>query len=157
MRNLLVCKLSHYLISISTESVVEVTRIVAAEQAPGLPSGIVGLCLYNANVVFVVDLHSMLKVPGETYGASARMLIVQVNDMYLGIMVDAVVNIFSDVEMESRSMERFPSSLRKRVFCRAHKYGGRYSFELDPLRLLHPREQAQLTRHRGNTTGGNDE
>ncbi|NOY05062.1 MAG: chemotaxis protein CheW, partial [Chlorobi bacterium] len=106
MRNLLVCKLSRYMISVGVENVVEVTRIVAAEKAPGLPSGVVGLCSYDTDVVFVVDLHSMLNVPEETYGPSARMLIVQVDEMYVGIMVDAVLNIFSDAEMDSRNIER---------------------------------------------------
>jgi|GEM_PF-5290261 len=157
MRNLIVCKLSQYVISIGIERVVEVTRVVAAEKAPGLPSGVVGLCLYDTDVVFVVDLHSMLNIPRETYGPSARMLIVKMNDIFLGIMVDAVLNVCTVVETDGGNIERFPSVISKKMFSRAYKYNGRYMYELDPARLLHPQEHAQLAHHRGNTTGGNNE
>jgi purine-binding chemotaxis protein CheW len=88
----------HYGVDIaSVESIIKMQRITAVPHAPEFVEGVTNL---RGKILPVIDLHKRFGMPVQEVGKDNRIIVVAMQNLEIGIMVDAVsevITIQSDV------------------------------------------------------------
>ncbi len=114
----------------------EVCRVHGITPLPGLPSAVLGATGLRGEVLPVLDLRRILRLPEEPLGPASRLLVVQHETTIAALLVDQVEDI---VELQPATIEPPPSSTADDSWTLlegiAHE-GSRTTRLLDPARLL---------------------
>lgn len=70
--------------------VTEVIPMPGLTRVPGAPSWVCGIANWRGHVVPVIDLRSLLGVPAGPLPSSARVVVVSVDDVEVGLVAEAV-------------------------------------------------------------------
>ncbi len=73
--------------------VAEVTALLGLTRVPGTPSWVCGVANWRGHVLPVVDLRSLLGVPVTPLPSSARIVVVSVDDVEVGVVAEAVAGL----------------------------------------------------------------
>jgi len=111
---------------------------------------IVGVSDYREQVVAVVDLRRLFGLPAQKASRRTKWVILETAGMLVGIVVDAVLGVFSSAGTEERDVPVLDDRHRGRGITSAYRHDDRLVFLLDADRLvepateLHPEEIASL-------------
>ncbi len=85
--------ISSFTCALPVSQIVHISSMVALDPLPGLPIAVVGSCMFHGEIVFGIDLSSVLGVGQHTFSSCARMLIVRREHILLGVLADRVGEI----------------------------------------------------------------
>jgi purine-binding chemotaxis protein CheW len=92
---LVVFKLGNEEYGISILQVQEIKRMTDITRVPHTPDYIKGVINLRGSVLPVIDLKKRLNLPNDEYTDDTRIIIVNVNDMAVGLIVDGVSEVTS--------------------------------------------------------------
>jgi purine-binding chemotaxis protein CheW len=92
---LVVFKLGNEEYGISILQVQEIKRMTDITRVPHTPDYIKGVINLRGSVLPVIDLKKRLSLPNDKYTDDTRIIIVNVNDMAVGLIVDGVSEVTS--------------------------------------------------------------
>jgi purine-binding chemotaxis protein CheW len=92
---LVVFKLGNEEYGISILQVQEIKRMTDITRVPHTPDYIKGVINLRGSVLPVIDLKRRLSLPNDKYTDDTRIIIVNVNDMAVGLIVDGVSEVTS--------------------------------------------------------------
>jgi len=75
------------------QSIQEINRMVDITRVPNSPDFISGVINLRGQVIPIVDLRKRFKFPQKEYDKDTRIIIVEVNRMVVGFVVDAVSEV----------------------------------------------------------------
>jgi purine-binding chemotaxis protein CheW len=78
---------------IAAPDVAEVTPLPRLTRVPGTPAWICGVSNWRGHVLPVIDLRPLLGVPSSPLPSSARVVVVSVDDVEVGIVAEAVAGL----------------------------------------------------------------
>jgi chemotaxis signal transduction protein len=73
--------------------VAEVVPVPRSTRVPGTPSWVVGVGNWRGHVLPIVDLRSVLGLPLSPLPSSARLVVLSVDDMEVGLVAEAVAGL----------------------------------------------------------------
>jgi purine-binding chemotaxis protein CheW len=92
---------------ICAPDVAEVIRLPRLTRVPGTPAWVCGVANWRGHVLPLVDLRPLLQVPAVALPSSARVVVVAVGDLEVGLVAEAVTGL---VEVPDR-LDQTPVTL----------------------------------------------
>ena len=99
---------------------------------------VLGVADYREQVVAVVDLRRFFGLPAQETNRRTKWVILETSGMLVGVVVDAVLDVFSSAENPQRDVPVLDERHHGRGITSAYRRGGRLVFLLDPERLVEP-------------------
>lgn len=99
---------------------------------------VLGVSDYREQVVAVVDLRRLFGLPPHEESRRTKWIIVETGTMLVGIVVDAVLDVFSSAENQQREVPVLDERHRGRGITSAYWHDDRLVFLLDAERLVEP-------------------
>ncbi len=99
---------------------------------------IVGVSDYREQVVAVVDLRRLFGLPAQQASRRTKWVILETAGMLVGVVVDAVLDVFSSAETQERDVPVLDDRHRGRGITSAYRHDDRLVFLLDADRLVEP-------------------
>jgi len=99
---------------------------------------IVGVSDYREQVVAVVDLRRLFGLPAKQASRRTKWVILETGGMLVGVVVDAVLDVFSSAEDQEREVPVLDDRHRGRGITSAYRHDDRLVFLLDAERLVQP-------------------
>jgi purine-binding chemotaxis protein CheW len=116
----------------------EIVNPLDVIELPRERSFVLGVADYREEVVPVVDLRTFFGLgPGEV-GRRTKWIIVEAKDRLVGIVVDAVLDVFSSAEHRQRHVPVLDERHQERGIVSAYRHDERLVFLLDAERLAEP-------------------
>ncbi len=104
---------------------------------------IVGVSDYREQVVAVVDLRRLFGLPAQQASRRTKWIILETGGMLVGVVVDAVLDVFSSAENQEREVPVLDDRHRGRGITSAYRHDDRLVFLLDADRLVQPATEIQ--------------
>jgi purine-binding chemotaxis protein CheW len=92
------------------DAVAEVGRVPSVTRIPGAPAWLAGVANWRGRLLPVLDLRSLLGAPEARLGGSARLVVLSVDGISAGIVVDSV----EGTGVLAAAVEEFPAALADR-------------------------------------------
>jgi len=92
------------------DAVAEVGRVPSVTRIPGSPAWLAGVANWRGRLLPVLDLRSLLGAPQTRLGNAARLVVLSVEGISAGIVVDAV----EGTGVLDAAIEEFPAALADR-------------------------------------------
>lgn len=92
------------------DAVAEVGRVPSVTRIPGGPGWLAGVANWRGRLLPVLDLRSLLGAPETRLGGSARLVVLSVDGVSAGIVVDSV----EGTGVLDAAVEEFPAALADR-------------------------------------------
>lgn len=92
------------------DTVAEVGRVPSVTRIPGAPGWLAGVANWRGRLLPVLDLRTLLGAPGAPLGTSARLLVLSLDGVSAGIVVDSV----EGTGVLDSAVEEFPAALADR-------------------------------------------
>ena len=99
---------------------------------------VLGVSEYREEVVAVVDLRSLFGLPSQEAGRRTKWIILDTGGRLVGLVVDAVLDVFSSAENRQREVPVLDERHHQRGIKSAHRHGDHLVFLLDTDRLVEP-------------------
>lgn len=99
---------------------------------------IVGVSDYREQVVAIVDLRRLFGLPAKQASRRTKWIILEAGGMLVGVVVDAVLDVFSSAEGQEREVPVLDDRHRGRGITSAYRHDDRLVFLLDAERLVQP-------------------
>jgi len=99
-------KLADETYGINVMHVQEVLRISEIAPVPGAPAYVLGIINLRGNVVTVIDTRSRFGLPSAETDDSSRIVIIESEEMVVGILVDSVAEV---VELNQSEIDSAPN------------------------------------------------
>ena len=99
-------KLADETYGINVMHVQEVLRISEIAPVPGAPAYVLGIINLRGNVVTVIDTRSRFGLPSAETDDSSRIVIIESEEMVVGILVDSVAEV---VELHQSEIDSAPN------------------------------------------------
>lgn len=99
---------------------------------------VVGVSDYRDHVVAVVDLRCLFGLPAQEATRRTKWIILETAGMLVGVVVDAVLDVFSSAEAKQREVPVLDERHRGRGITSAYRHDNRLVFLLDAERLVEP-------------------
>jgi purine-binding chemotaxis protein CheW len=129
---------------VDIQSIQEINRMVDITRVPNSPDFISGVINLRGQVIPIVDLRKRFKFPQREYDKDTRIIIVEVNRIVVGFVVDAV----SEVIRISKSITEPPppivAGIGSEYIVSVAKMENRLIILLDLERALLDKEKQQL-------------
>ncbi|HSN07130.1 MAG TPA: chemotaxis protein CheW [Candidatus Angelobacter sp.] len=78
---------------IRAQDVAEVVRLPGTTRLPGTPAWVCGVANWRGHVLPLVDLRPLLQVPAVPLPSSARVVVLAVGDLEVGLLAEAVAGL----------------------------------------------------------------
>lgn len=131
-----------YGIDIST--VHEIIRLQAVTEVPRTPDFVEGVINLRGRIVPVIDLHKRFNLPPGEETQNSRIMVVEVNEVTVGMMVDAVLEV---IGLPAKNIEPPPaviSGVDAAYLRGVGKWKERLIILLDLNKVLFKEEQEKL-------------
>lgn len=119
----------------------EIVRLIAITYLPKAPKFIEGVVNLRGQVVAVIDLAKRLNISSKTRGDTTRIIIVEIEGMTVGMIVDSVSEV---LRLSSENVEGIPSVIETEVeehfISGVGKLKDRLLVLLDLKKILTPEE-----------------
>ena len=92
------------------DAVAEVGRVPSVTRIPGSPGWLSGVANWRGRLLPVLDLRSLLGAPETRLGSTARLIVLSVDGVSAGIVVDSV----EGTGVLDAAVEEFPAALADR-------------------------------------------
>jgi purine-binding chemotaxis protein CheW len=102
---------------------------------------VLGVSDYREQVVAVVDLRRLFGLPAQETSRRTKWIILETGATLVGVVVDAVLDVFSSAENEQREVPVLDDRHRVRGITSAYRHEDSLVFLLDPERLVEPAMQ----------------
>lgn len=102
---------------------------------------VLGVSDYREQVVPIVDLRRLFGLPPAEPDRRMKWIILDARDRLLGVVVDAVLDVFSSANNAQREVPVLDERHRERGITTAYRHGGLLVFLLDATRLAEPAVQ----------------
>jgi len=99
---------------------------------------VLGVADYREEVVVVVDLRGLFGLPPQAPTRRTKWVIVESSNRLVGVVVDAVLDVFASEEHRERDVPVLDERQRERGITSAYKHGDRLVFLLNVDRLAEP-------------------
>lgn len=99
---------------------------------------ILGVADYREDVAAVVDLRRFFGLPHGEPSRRTKWIILDAGDRLVGVVVDAVLDVFSSAEHRERSVPVLDERHRARGIASAYRHDEHLVFLLDAARLAEP-------------------
>ncbi|MBW1874075.1 MAG: purine-binding chemotaxis protein CheW [Deltaproteobacteria bacterium] len=99
---------------------------------------VLGVSDYREQVVAVVDLRRLFGLPPQEVSRRTKWIIIEAAGMLVGVVVDAVLDVFSSAEHPRREVPVLDERHRGRGITSAYHHDEQLVFLLDPERLVEP-------------------
>ena len=99
---------------------------------------VLGVADYREQVVAIVDLRRLFGLPAQETNRRTKWVILETSGMLVGVVVDAVLDVFSSAEDEQREVPVLDERHRSRGITSAYRHHERLVFLLDAERLVEP-------------------
>lgn len=76
--------------AVRLEHVAEVGKVPALTRVPGVPTWLAGVANWRGRILAVADLRGLLGADTDTFGPTARLVVLTTDAATLGVLVDAV-------------------------------------------------------------------
>ncbi len=119
----------------------EIVNPLEVIELPRERAFVLGVADYREEVVPVVDLRLLFGLQGAPAGRRTKWVILEVGDRLVGIVVDAVLDVFSSAEHRQRQVPVLDERHLERGIASAYRHDDRLVFLLDAERLAEPAVQ----------------
>jgi purine-binding chemotaxis protein CheW len=99
---------------------------------------VLGVADYREQVVAIVDLRRLFGLPAQDTNRRTKWIILEASGMLVGVVVDAVLDVFSSAEKPQREVPVLDERHHRRGISSAYRHRDRLVFLLDPERLVEP-------------------
>ena len=99
---------------------------------------VLGVSDYREHVVAIVDLRRLFGLPAQEATRRTKWIILETAGMLVGVVVDAVLDVFSSAETKQREVPVLDERHRGRGITSAYRHDNRLVFLLDAERLVEP-------------------
>jgi len=99
---------------------------------------VLGVSDYREHVVAIVDLRRLFGLPAQEATRRTKWIILETAGMLVGVVVDAVLDVFSSAETKQREVPVLDERHRGRGITSAYRHDDRLVFLLDAERLVEP-------------------
>jgi purine-binding chemotaxis protein CheW len=99
---------------------------------------VLGVSDYREQVVAVVDLRRLFGLSPQQASRRTKWIILEMTGTLVGVVVDAVLDVFSSAEDHRREVPVLDDRHRGRGITSAYRHAGRLVFLLDAERLVEP-------------------
>src|SRR3989339_1969761 len=90
----------------------EIVRLIPITYLPKAPEFVEGVVNLRGQVVAVIDLAKRLIIPSKPRGENTRIIIVEIENMTMGMVVDSVSEV---LRLSSENIEEVPSVIQTEV------------------------------------------
>lgn len=122
----------------------EIVRVPEITHVPGAPSFVLGVINLRGRIISVVDLGQRLGLAAVTPGPSSRILVVNLNGVTVGFLVDAATEV---MKLAEEAVERTPEvtgTLNADYLEGVGKVEDRLILLLELEKVLSPSQQTAL-------------
>lgn len=119
----------------------EVVNPLPIIELPSEREFVLGVSDYREDVVPVVDLRRFFGLSSEEPSRRTKWIILDAGERLVGVVVDAVLDVFSSAEHRERHVPVLDQRHRERGITSAYRYDDRLVFLLDAARLAEPAMQ----------------
>jgi purine-binding chemotaxis protein CheW len=116
----------------------EIVNPLPIVELPREQAFILGVADYREDVVVVVDLRRFFGLSPEEPSRRTKWIILDAGDRLVGVVVDAVLDVFSSAEHRERSVPVLDERHRDRGIASAYRHDEHLVFLLDAARLAEP-------------------
>jgi purine-binding chemotaxis protein CheW len=102
---------------------------------------VLGVSDYRDQVVAVVDLRRLFGLPAQKVSRRTKWVILETGGRLVGVVVDAVLDVFSSVENRQREVPVLDERHLERGIASAYRHQNHLVFLLDADRLVEPAMQ----------------
>ncbi|MDH3817523.1 MAG: chemotaxis protein CheW [Myxococcales bacterium] len=99
---------------------------------------VLGVADYREQVVAIVDLRRLFGLPAQETSRRTKWIVLETRGMLVGVVVDAVLDVFSSAENPQRDVPVLDERHRGRGITSAYLHDERLVFLLDADRLVEP-------------------
>ena len=116
----------------------EIVNPLPIVELPREQAFILGVADYREDVVAVVDLRRFFGLSPEEPSRRTKWIILDAGDRLVGVVVDAVLDVFSSAEHRERSVPVLDERHQDRGIASAYRHDEHLVFLLDAARLAEP-------------------
>lgn len=120
--------------SINTFYVRQIVESQKVKYKSNRSKSVIGMIVVHDELIPIVDLRVKLGLKIKPYNDRTSFLILNVEDRYLGIVVDKVINIIN-INKDNVQYDCLDSSRMNRIISGSYKSEQREIFLLDPLKI----------------------
>lgn len=131
------------LCALSIEEVIEIIRIQAITNVPGVKEYIPGMINLRGKIIPVVDLHKRYQLPSASFTKKTRIIIVQCEEEDIGLIVDEVMMVIEAGEQEMEQPLDIFNSLEKDCYLGFAKIDGQLIGILNIEKVLYPEHEEE--------------
>jgi len=116
----------------------EIVKPLPIIELPREHAFVLGVSDYREEVVAVVDLRRLFGLRAQEATRRTKWIILEAAGMLVGVVVDAVLDVFSSAENRQREVPVLDDRHRGRGITSAYRHDDRLVFLLDAERLVEP-------------------
>ena len=137
-RDLLRVEVHGVLYAIEVSRIREIVNPLQLIELPHERRFVLGVSEYRDEVVAVIDLRRLFGLPTEPPSRRTKWIILDAGERLVGVVVDAVLDVFSSAEHQERQVPVLDERHRERGIRSAYRHDERLVFLLDAARLAEP-------------------
>ncbi len=137
-KDLIRVEVGSVLYALQVSRIREIVEPLPIVELPRERDFVLGVADYREEVVVVVDLRSLFGLPRQEPNRRTKWIIVESSHRLVGIVVDAVLDVFSSAEQQERDVPVLDERHRERGITSAYKHADQLVFLLNVDRLAEP-------------------
>ena len=137
-KDLIQVEVDTVLYAIEVARIREIVNPLPLIELPRERAFVLGVSDYREQVVVVVDLRRLFGLPAQQANRRTKWVIIETAGTLVGVVVDAVLDVFSSAEGQQREVPVLDDRHRGRGITSAYRHGDRLVFLLDAERLVEP-------------------
>lgn len=126
------------LYALEVERIREIVNPLPIIELPREQAFVLGVADYRDEVAAVVDLRSLFGVAPADAERRTKWIILSTSGMSVGVVVDAVLDVFSSAAIPQREVPVLDTRQRERGITSAYRFENRLVFLLDADQLVQP-------------------
>ena len=142
-KDLIRVEVDNVLYALEVARIREIVNPLPLIELPRETPFVLGVSDYREQVVAVVDLRRLFGLPAREASRRTKWIIVEAAGMLVGVVVDAVLDVFSSAEHPPREVPVLDERHRARGITSAYHHDERLVFLLDAERLVEPASQIE--------------
>lgn len=137
-KDLIRVEVGSVLYAVQVSRIREIVNPLPIVELPRERDFIMGVTDYRDEVVVVIDLRRLFGLPSQEPTRRTKWIILESTHRLVGIVVDAVLDVFSSAEHGERDVPELDERHRARGITSAYKHADRLVFLLNADRLAEP-------------------
>ena len=127
------------------QSIQEINRMVDITRVPNAPEFVSGVINLRGKVIPIIDLRKRFGFPSKEYDKNTRIIVVELNGMVVGFIVDAVSEVLRIPKSITEPPPSIVAGIGSEYITAVAKLENRLLILLDLERILKDKEKQQLS------------